>query len=81
MAGFNPPTEQELRNEVASLILLFAEPDGIRKVESAILSKGRLEMQHLLSFLLVRYLENGIKIMRLENDDETRTRHRDGNCF
>lgn len=66
MPGFNPPTEQELRNEVASLILLFAESDGAQKVESAILSKGRLEMQHLLAFLLVRYLENSIKLQRLE---------------
>lgn len=66
MVGFHPPTEQELRDEVARLILLFAEPDGSKKVESAILSKGRLEMQHLLSFLLVRYLETNLELMRLQ---------------
>jgi hypothetical protein len=68
MPGFNKPTEMELRNEVAKLILLFAEPDGSRKVESAILSKGRLEMQHLLAFLLVRYIDHSIEISRLKGD-------------
>jgi hypothetical protein len=66
MAGFNPPTELELRNKVADLILLFAEDDRDRKVEAAILAMGRFEMQHLLAFLLVRYLETSLKLQRLQ---------------
>ncbi len=69
MAGFNPPTELELRNRVADLILLFAEEDGSKRVETDILGMGRLEMQHLLAFLLVRYLEACLKLQRLEGSN------------
>ena len=60
-------TEEDIRHRVADLIELF--PEGEKKVEAAILSMGRLEMQYVVAFLLTRYLELGLKIQRMENDE------------
>lgn len=61
---FRTPTESELRNEFADMLTLYAEK-GQKALESYILGKGRLEMQHMIAYLFVRAASAEIENMRL----------------
>lgn len=65
-------TEQEIKEEVAQMIELLAEEDGPKKVESRILSHGRTNMQHILAFLLVRYVDLSIQNTALKEGTQCR---------
>lgn len=60
------PTELEIRADVADMIEMFADHDYPRRLEAHILAKGRTEMQHVISWLLMRYLREGVRILNLE---------------
>lgn len=64
MPGFIAPTELEMRHEFADMLTLYAEK-GQSALESYILGKGRLEMQHMLAYLFVRAASVEMNNMKL----------------